>query len=157
MARLSVRGDWRPSGDLTVGVALQEPVGLEHEDAGAAVIGVLVDGEQRIDSAGLDVQQVAGLHVGGDLRRAGEAEVGRQRLAEAGDVDVLLVAVIPPGHLLTDPAGDGQRNLAIALADSRRLEFSNTLLEVGAAVAAEVRSGRAGRGACEQAGRHQGA
>ena len=59
-----------------------------------------------------------------------------QRRADATNVDVALagVIIVKPHHLLGDPAGDGERDFAVALASGRGLELSNTLLEVGAAV-----------------------
>ena len=97
----------------------------------------------------------------------GTAEGLHDELAAEADVyddleslldNVALDAVIPPSHLLGDPARNRQRHFAIALASGSGLKFGDTLLEVSAAVAPKVGCICAcSETTCEQAGRRQGA
>ena len=48
------------------------------------------------------------------------------------------MAVIPDKNSFVDPAGNRQRDLAIALAGRRSLELGYSLFEIGAAVAAQI-------------------
>jgi hypothetical protein len=69
-----------------------------------------------------------------DRGLAGELDVGAQRGADAADVGVAFLAVIPPSDLLGNPAGDRQRDFAVALTSRCGFEFGNTLFEVSTAV-----------------------
>src|SRR5665647_3033794 len=66
--------------------------------------------------------------------------------------------VVPVHNLLSDPTGDREGYLAVALTDRRGLELSDALLEISAAVAPEIGGGRAasGKPANQQACCHQG-
>ena len=57
--------------------------------------------------------------------------------AKAGHIGASGGTVIPPHDLLTNPTGDGQRHLAVALAGGRGFKFCNTLLKISAAVVDE--------------------
>ena len=78
--------------------------------------------------------------------------------AKAAHVDVALVVVVPPHDLLGNPTGDGQRDLAVALAGRRGFELCDALFEISAAVTPEIGGGRAagGKPANQQACCHQG-
>ena len=52
------------------------------------------------------------------------------------DVDVLLETVVPVHHLLGDPAGDGERDFAVALASGSGFQFCDPLFQISAAVMA---------------------
>src|SRR6185312_14747545 len=92
----------------------------------------LADG-QAVAVDNLDVQHITGVPAGCNRGLASKLEVARQCGAKPRHVCILLKSVIPPHHLLTDPTGYGERDFAVALTSGRRLEFSDTLLEISAA------------------------
>jgi hypothetical protein len=55
-------------------------------------------------------------------------------------VDILFSAVVPEQNCLVDFAVDLHCDLLVALADGGCLKFGNTLLEIGATIAAEIGS-----------------
>ena len=116
---------------FAVGLAAEPPSTVAEPRPGTLVIRELV--RRPSVAGGAELDQVTGRPVVRDLRLADEAEA-RLRDQVGHLVDVALEVVVPPQHGLVDVAGHGQRHLAVALADGRRLEFCNTLLEIGAAI-----------------------
>ena len=88
------------------------------------------------------LQPVAGFPVAGDLGLAFDAGAGRI-IVVVDDVEVLLAAIVPPHPGVVDLAVNLHRDLLVALAHRGRLKIGNALLEIGAAIAAEI--GRLGR------------
>src|SRR5690606_24047558 len=110
---------------------------LQQRDAWAAVVVVLVE-RGSLGAVGLDLHHVAGGPTWRDAGLTEELEVAGESRADAMDVGIALYPVVPERDLLGDPAGDGERNLAIAFAGSRRLELGNALLEIRTTIAPEI-------------------
>ena len=126
--------------DLAVGLALQEPVGFARGDVVGRGAVARASWLKLLEAAPLmpSSMRVAGRPVVGDLGFAGELDAVLLERVGA-DVGVALDAVVPEEHGLVDPARNRQADLAVALASRRRLELGDALLEIGAAIAAEIR------------------
>jgi hypothetical protein len=93
----------------------------------------------RVRGANADLDQVAGLPALGDHSFTLEAEA-RPGVVVRDLIGVAFEAIVPEHNRFVDMARDLKAHLAVALAGRRRFKLGDALLEIGAAVAAQIRS-----------------
>jgi hypothetical protein len=93
---------------------------------------------RRIREGGFYFQTVAARPIAGDLGRTFQTEARRLVVVVDAGIGVRFYVVIPPQNGAVDLSIEGDRDFFIALADGGRLELSNPILKIGAAIAAKI-------------------
>ena len=131
---------------------LDPPIGVQRIGWSFPTIGVMGILNETICPNDVDPQTVARRPFAVDLRASIKMKAVAEIVQAGADIGICLQSIAPAHHLFRDPAGDRQGNLSISLGGGGRFEFSDPLLEVGAAIASQI-GGLDAHGKCGRAGK----